>query len=210
MKTVFLSGWATPPSLFSDVLPDDTLFLDSTLLIDQYKTVEKLTNHLVETLLSETDIHLIGWSTGAIIALELLKKTHVNRATLFAPTLSFLKTDSLPGVDSSALASLQKGVHQKREITMKHFFRNCGFRERKDLSAPYSAEQLSAGLTFLEETVITHPLSAPANTALIHGLNDRIIPVASGRAVSEALNKPLTEISGGHTALLSYLPTMVL
>jgi esterase/lipase len=202
MKTLFLSGWATPPSLFKNLLPKECELIDITKIISQFSTIDKIVDYLSTKLDDST--HLVGWSTGATIALAIAQRVPLTKVTLFAPTASFLEDENGVGVSKAALKSLKRLVKRDRNSAMKKFFKSCGFEDGNDFSTEYTTDELLQGLEFLKDTIVDlKPVQFEVN--LFHSKDDLIIPLESAELVSKKLNVPLTLIKGGHKSIINQL-----
>lgn len=149
---------------------------------------------------------VIGWSTGAIVTLDMLARGLAEPActALISPTARFCSADGYPhGVRPSALRAMQAGLRKRPDETLSAFFRECAFpgplpdvviEHRLSEALAQGAAALSSGLAYLADTDLREALPGIGTPALvIHGEEDRIIPAAAGRFVADRL--PSSELT---------------
>ncbi|MFA4944153.1 MAG: alpha/beta fold hydrolase [Lentisphaeria bacterium] len=128
---------------------------------------------------------LVGWSLGAMIALEaaLARPAAVARLILVAGTPRFCATDGWPaGQPQANLRALAAGLRHDAPAALRGFFELCGTAP-ETLSGLAAAaldqgtETLAAGLHYLRAKDLRpnlHTLAVP--TLLLHGKQDQVIP----------------------------------
>ncbi|MDQ6963781.1 MAG: alpha/beta fold hydrolase, partial [Mariprofundales bacterium] len=160
--------------------------------------------------------HLIGWSLGAMLALQLAHRlpTQIERLTLYAATPSFCcRSGWRHGITQNRLQEIANSVRgESLKQGLARFTRlmlHGEIKERsllRQLSAHYlstthlpTANGLEAGITLLRTldlrpllTTITQP------TTLIHGSSDAIIPIAAGQWLAKQLPQAESEWLDGY------------
>lgn len=145
-------------------------------------------------------VTLIGWSLGAMIALEsaMAGPDRAWRLVLLAGSARFVAdAGNDPGVPERNLRAMMAGLRRSREATIQRFRQECcrpavmndAVRARIDLeSNGWSDGELRAGLEYLMNADLRPGLSAMnAPVLLIHGSEDAVIPLAAGEALASVL-----------------------
>jgi len=157
---------------------------------------------------------LIGWSTGAIAALQVAAEQapYVAGVVTIGGTARFCACEDYPcGVPPANLRAMAIGLRRRPEETLGRFFADCAspraldedvlaerVRHARGLIAP---AVLSAGLSFLAEADVRHGLREVDIPLLaLHGMEDRIVPVsASEYLVANSADARLVKLPGiGH------------
>jgi len=201
MRLVFVSGWAHPADAFrpvADTLGPDR---DCTLVSVPAPGAGSLAEALARTVNNPAEpCAAIGWSTGAIVILDMLARglAEPARVVLVAATARFCRAGDYPhGVRPSTLRAMQAGLRKRPDETLSTFFRECAFpgtipdivvEHRVSEALAQGLDVLSSGLAYLAETDLRENLSGIITPALvIHGKEDRIVPVGAGRFVADHL-----------------------
>lgn len=206
MGSKLLTGWAIAPqyhkALHADLILDSTSFVST--IIDENGSLtgdwpEKLIQFIEKDDRPES---LTGFSMGAILALKYAQLKPVKNLTLIAPTFSFVARKSFPfGIKEKLLNSMIASLTSFPDQTVSKFLSNCGVTHTLEMT--YTNEVLLKGLLFLKAVELpTTPLFDNTNCEILHSSEDRIISCKAGNQVAEAYNCSITEISGGHAALL--------
>lgn len=165
---------------------------------------------------SAPHVTLIGWSLGAMIALEaaMASPDRVWRLVLLAGSARFVAdADGNPGVPERNLRAMISGLRRNREAVLQRFRQDCcrpaGIndactRTRLELHADtWSDGDLRGGLEYLVNADLRPGLAAMNSPVLlIHGSEDAVIPLAAGEALARAMPRAqMRAISGGVHAL---------
>ncbi len=155
---------------------------------------------------SAPHVTVIGWSLGAMIALEaaMAGAGRAWRLVLIAGTARFVAVgEGSPGVPERNLRAMMAGLARNREGAIQRFRDDCcrpaalddALRARvESLSRGWSGEELRAGLEYLMNADLRPGLAEMSAPALvIHGTEDAVIPLAAGEALARAL--PRAELS---------------
>jgi pimeloyl-[acyl-carrier protein] methyl ester esterase len=160
---------------------------------------------------------LIGWSMGAMIALEATCHSDapaISQRILLAGTARFCTTEGYTsGVLPANLRALRAGLRRNPSATLQAFYRDVAhpqpatpeLLEQKSVRAlASSAAQLDAGLTYLQETDLrTALMGDPCPTLLLHGRQDRIIPWEASAGLHQQLPQSRFQLyeQAGHDQL---------
>lgn len=145
-------------------------------------------------------VTIIGWSLGAMIALEaaMACPDSVERLVLLAGTARFIAdTEGVPGIPERNLRAMTTGLKRNREMTLDRFHQDCCRpmdlqeivrTQAKLFFHDWSDEELFAGLEYLRTTDLRPGLAAiKTQVLLIHGNEDAVIPCAASEALTRAL-----------------------
>ena len=167
---------------------------------------------------------VIGWSLGAIAALE-CALTHpgaISRLVMLGGTARFLANgDYKCGVPSLALAAMERGIHSAKSLTLRGFFQAAYFSEHRptqeeitkkfEIANAFSEESLLDGLKFLRDTDLRARLEELETPVLVvHGNKDEVIPYAASEYLASRIkNGRHLAIQGcGHVFVESYLDNL--
>ena len=187
----FLSGWAVPSSVIKNY--SDCIFLDSTKIVAEYKTVENISLNF-EKIFPQKIETLAAWSMGAIIALGILEKIKAKKIILHSPAFKFAANNEV----LNRLNILRQNIIKNKETAMKLFYRNCGISRDLCNADYYTVQELLSGLDFLENTEL-NVTQVPENTEVIIvcGENDKIVSSDLSIYVAEKLRVKFISIPNG-------------
>jgi pimeloyl-[acyl-carrier protein] methyl ester esterase len=164
---------------------------------------------------------VIGWSLGALLALELARTRPgiVERLILLNATPRFVSTPDWPhGLDAAVVASFTDGYLRQPTQTLRRFLalQTLGDASRRQLLPQLEAAavshdghplpMLADGLKILAESDLRSYLAEIRQPVyLVHGSDDALMPVGAARWLAAALPcARLTEVEHcGHAPLLS-------
>lgn len=144
---------------------------------------------------------LFAHSMGGLIALEaaLHFSDRVDRLVLLNSTCCFVKkkenhsAESIPGVNRTTLRAMRFGMSTAPRLTLEQFFSRA-YQQRSyavkatDYAQSLQTEKLIHGLEYLDSADLSGKLSRISQPVLIiQSVNDRIIPVESGRFMQKHL-----------------------
>lgn len=203
---VFLHGWGQAPESWSwsDRIPggDDLL-----LPLPGHGKAEEApatawVDRLEAQLPPQRPLHLIGWSLGAMLALEIAARQYrrVVQLDLYAATPCFLRRPDWPhGIDRQSLHALVDHLIARRDPArfvrlMVHGVIGNRARLRaftRDYLASLPPPQpagLRAGAALLEQLDLRATAAAVRQpVTLWHGTEDRIVPIAAAEWLSRRL-----------------------
>jgi len=164
---------------------------------------------------------VIGWSLGALLALELARTRfeHVERLILLGATPRFVSASDWPhGLDAAVVASFTDGYISQPTQTLSRFLtlQTLGDASRRQLlpqleaaAVPHTGSPLPAladGLKILTTSDLRPQLAEIRQPVhLIHGSNDALMPIEAARQLATALPRARLTVFEhcGHAPLLS-------
>lgn len=219
-RLIFISGWATDESCWRSV----TRWISGSLSCGHVKWWECSNGPAKENALfrvlegEEGGAIIVGWSLGALIALEsaLLRPERVKGLVLVSGTARMTSEGNYPGVDTRVLRAMRAKFSRTPRPTLEEFGTQCignsiessteadkFVKKFVNTAERLNPEHLAAGLRYLQETdlrTLLPQIKAPVH--ILHGDCDRVIPVECARYLEKALpNSRLDEVKGGPHAL---------
>ena len=180
------------------------------------------------------DATVIGWSLGALLALELARTRprRVKRLILLGATPRFISAPDWPhGLDAAVVASFIDGYSSQPTQTLRSFLtlQTLGDSSRRQLlpqleaaavpHARHALPALAGGLKILAESDLRPQLAEIKQPVhLIHGSDDALMPLGAARWLAAALpharltvyercgHAPLLSHSDGCAALIAFRP----
>ncbi|MCL2876623.1 MAG: alpha/beta fold hydrolase [Betaproteobacteria bacterium] len=164
---------------------------------------------------------VIGWSLGALLALELARTRfeHVERLILLGVTPRFVSTSNWPhGLDAAVVASFTDGYASQPTQTLRRFLtlQTLGDAYRRQLlpqleaaAVPHTTSPLPAladGLKILTASDLRPQLAKIRQPVhIIHGNDDALMPIEAARQLAAALPRARLTVFEhcGHAPLLS-------
>ncbi len=178
------------------------------------------------TLLTHTDQPsiLLGWSMGALIALEaaIARPEAVKGLILISATSRFCRNDDYRhGTPENAIHSMTHALRQSPLVTLNAFFRRVYSADKPtdDQLAKAISQALSFGmgslvhgLDYLRSADMRGRLSeATSPTLLLHGKKDRIVPCGAATYLDERLpdSRLVVVDEAGHTLPMTHSETIL-
>jgi pimeloyl-[acyl-carrier protein] methyl ester esterase len=164
---------------------------------------------------------LVGWSLGALLALELARTRpdRITRLILFGSTPRFVAAPDWPhGLDAATVAAFVDGYATSPAATLRRFFalQSLGDAGRGQIlprlgaagvaHAGQALPALADGLRLLAETDLRAGIASIGQpTCLIHGDGDALMPPAAARWLAGALPRARLVVleNRGHAPFLS-------
>ncbi len=202
---ILITGWAVP----ADILGAFGAALDRPLTVfdicdKQSALAQEPFASQVQQIINTQSAPplLIGWSTGALLALDVATQCDIPLAGIIAlsGTACFCKrADNAFGQAPEAVESLRKGVlaDARRLRTLTRFYRESAYPDRlrapwrdqlEQAAAVLDGAALASGLDYLRKTDLRDQLQrVTAPTLFIHGANDTIIPITAAQWATEQI-----------------------
>lgn len=193
----FITGWGAVAAAWDDVLARLDVFQE-VRVINWYDCLDEPAGLPRGAFEKDQAVLLVGWSLGALIALEAAAANapRVAGLVLLSSTARLTADEGYAGVQRDVLISMKMRLVSNRTWLM-HDFLSEALRPRRDerLVAALCEEcgsietdTLVDGLSFLQEKDLrTLAASVDAKTLLIHGDADRIVPPEHGVWLAENL-----------------------
>lgn len=227
-NVVMIAGWAhTSNALLplADLLPctgNKTVLAPSDLYLHApdrcqkalQKEISCYAEGLHKTLLSiDSPRIIIGWSMGAIIAIETISSFNLqfDSLILIAGTAKFCSTNEYSsGVSPGNLLAMKRKLKTNTSQTLKTFFtdttnkvkQNNNIIDRKVSDAQSLGQEiLLHGLDYLYKTDMRSKLSSIKQPVLIvHGSDDKIIPQSAGYFLNKGIENSqlICQNNAGH------------
>lgn len=152
---------------------------------------------LADSELSDGPAVVLGWSMGAMVALEAARAypNLVRRLILVSGCGSFCSRDGYPsGTSEASVAEMQRGLIEAPEATLRLFLSNVYRRTvtKESIAAKTAAAleldrtELARGLEYLKTRDLRPVLpEVDQSTLIVHGQLDRVIPIAAAEYLNE-------------------------
>ncbi|MDX8413763.1 MAG: alpha/beta fold hydrolase [Mariprofundales bacterium] len=163
-----------------------------------------------------TPVHLVGWSLGAMLAMQLAQRLpqRVTSLTLYAATPCFCCNNSWSnGVSTAQLELIGDSVcGAKKEQGLTHFTRlmlhgeirgraalqQASTQHLANIPLP-TADGLAAGVTLLRTLDLREIIpTIHQPVTIIHGTDDAIVPIAAGRWLAQQLPQAQSHWRNGY------------
>jgi len=187
---LWLPGWGFQAEVFAAL--DAAFPCDSIFCSVNWQALEKTEDMLTraKTILNtvEGKVLVVGWSLGAMVALELAFECpeKVSRLVLFSPTSSFIKRDSYEyGWDERVLKRMKKQLRRDVDQVLVDFEaamfsqseKNNYLKKIQTICSRDHEQSLATGLDYLLETDLRENIKIIMQPMLlIHGSEDTICP----------------------------------
>lgn len=201
---VVLGGWAFTPRILAPIFGPDATYVDVNRLMPELIEAGHLRADWADVLLQRTvalmaggdTVRLAGWSTGAIVAAALAGRIGPQCTVLLSATPSFCARQGFPhGWAPGVLRAMRRRLRRNPAEVLTEFGALCGLA---DAPVCHSAEELIAGLVFLEEAWLLDLPLPSRNVYVLHGDSDRVVPCAAGDALAVRCASALQTFAGGH------------
>lgn len=223
MKLLYLSGWAHSaeslaplaaavakdlPHSSSSLLAVDQLFAT----LPQEARVAHVAGQLAAQIQQQQIDVVVGWSLGAMIALEAAAygEMPLRKLVLISPTSAFVQSAEAPyGVAPTELQKLQRRLGSNRDAALRGFYQLCAADESQiaELTAAMnsvSVSVLQSGLEYLAQKNLYHDIiEVSVASLLLYCSEDAVISPRSSQLLARMMRQPAEAIAGvGHAAVL--------
>ncbi|MBJ7982681.1 MULTISPECIES: alpha/beta fold hydrolase [Bacillus] len=212
LKVIFIPGWGMEEDVWTFVLP---YFKDYPVQCLDWRNVKEqseFAGRIIEVARDENVI-LVGWSLGALAAIQAYKKIKAKGIVLIGGTAKFTNTsDYTSGWNSLHVERMKKNLTRKKEDTLNRFYENMFTKNElkentsfKEIALNFkgdSIQSLQLGLDYLIETDMRNELTdIKVPLLLLHGEQDVICPLSAAHNMTENTNATLKVVSGAGHAL---------
>ncbi|EJR66254.1 hypothetical protein IIO_00870 [Bacillus cereus VD115] len=210
LKIIFIPGWGMEENVWDLVLPYFKGYPVQCIDWRNVKEIGEFAERIIDVAHDENVI-LVGWSLGALAAIQAYKKIKAKGIVLIGGTAKFTNTsDYTSGWNSLHVERLKKNLVRKKEDTLKRFYENMftkdelkGNKSFEDIVKHFkgdSIQSLQLGLDYLIETDMREELKEiQASILLIHGEKDVICPLSTAHSMADNTNVTLKVVSeAGH------------
>ncbi|OOQ97349.1 alpha/beta fold hydrolase [Bacillus cereus] len=212
LKVIFIPGWGMEEDVWTFVLP---YFKDYPVQCLDWRNVKEqseFAGRIIEVARDENVI-LVGWSLGALAAIQAYKKIKAKGIVLIGGTAKFTNTsDYTSGWNSLHVERMKKNLTRKKEDTLNRFYENMFTKNElkentsfKEIALNFKGDSiqfLQLGLDYLIETDMRNELTdIKVPLLLLHGEQDVICPLSAAHNMTENTNATLKVVSGAGHAL---------
>lgn len=210
LQVFILNGWATGPKIWesfiealcrSQGIERTAVHLLSWNEAAAVGDFHRLAVTFIENKLaqSDEDFLIIGWSLGAIVALDILQDLRRKPSMLMILTgsASFCMDSSLLGWSKKEVEAMKAHLVHERASTLKTFYQRIFTRKERETdyleglfegSNSFSKISLLSGLDYLIQTDLQQKLDLVDTSVLwLHGANDCICPIGGAHSAAELL-----------------------
>ncbi|QWG74526.1 alpha/beta fold hydrolase [Bacillus mycoides] len=212
LKLIFIPGWGMEEGVWTLVLPYFKGYSVQCIDWRNVKEQSEFAGRIIDVAQDENVI-LVGWSLGALAAVQAYKKIKTQGMVLIGGTAKFTNTsDYTSGWNSLHVERMKKNLTRKKEDTLKRFYENMftkselrentSFEEIAQKFKGDSIQSLQLGLDYLIETDMRNEvIDMKAPLLLLHGEQDVICPLSAAHSMANNTNANLKVVSGAGHAL---------
>ena len=210
LKIIFIPGWGMEENIWDLVLPYFKGYSVQCIDWRNVKERSEFAERIIDVAHNDNVI-LVGWSLGALAAVEAYKKIQAKGIVLIGGTAKFTNTsDYSNGWNALHVERLKRNLARRKEDTLKRFYENMftkdelkenkNFEDIVDRFKGDSIQSLQLGLDYLIETDMREELKEiKVPILLIHGEQDVICPLSAARSMTENSGSELKVVSeAGH------------
>ncbi|MBG9841955.1 MULTISPECIES: alpha/beta fold hydrolase [Bacillus] len=195
LKIIFIPGWGMEENIWDLVLPHFKKYPVQCIDWRNVKEQSEFADRIIDVA-QDDNVILVGWSLGALAAIQAYKKIKAKGIVLIGGTAKFTNaSDYSNGWNALHVERLKKNVTRKKEDTLKRFYENMftknELKENKrfeDMIKRFkgdSIQSLLLGLDYLIETDMREELKeVKVPILLIHGEQDVICPLSAARSMA--------------------------
>ncbi|MDR4983223.1 alpha/beta hydrolase [Bacillus cereus] len=209
-KIIFIPGWGMEEGVWTLVLP---YFKGYSVQCIDWRNVKEKSEFAGRTIevAHDENVILVGWSLGALAAVQAYKKIKAKGIVIIGGTAKFTNTsDYTSGWNSLHVERMKKNLMKKKEDTLKRFYENMFTKNELKENTSFeeialnfkgdSIQSLQLGLDYLIETDVRNELTnVKVPLLLLHGEQDVICPVSAAHSMAENTNATLKVVSeAGH------------
>lgn len=124
LKVIFIPGWGMEENIWTLVLPYFKGYSVQCINWRNVKEQSEFAGRIIDVAKDENVI-LVGWSLGALAAVQAYKKVNAKGIVLIGGTAKFTNTcDYTSGWNALHVERLKKNLARKKEDTLKRFYEN--------------------------------------------------------------------------------------
>ncbi|MBJ8052059.1 alpha/beta fold hydrolase [Bacillus cereus] len=210
LKVIFIPGWGMEEDVWTLVLP---YFKGYSVQCVDWRNVKESSEFAVRIIDAANDenVILVGWSLGALAAIQSYKRIKAKGIVLIGGTAKFTNTSHYTsGWNSLHVERMKKNLTRKKEDTLKRFYENMFTKNELKENTSFeeialnfkgdSIQSLQLGLDYLIETDMRNELTdVKVPLLLLHGEQDVICPLSAAHSMTENTNAKLKVVSeAGH------------
>lgn len=196
LKIIFIPGWGMEEGVWTLVLPYFKGYSVQCVEWRNVKEQSEFAERIIDVAHDENVI-LVGWSLGALAAVQAYKKVKAKGMVLIGGTAKFTNTsDYTSGWNYLHVERMKKNLTRKKADTLKRFYENMFTKDELKENTNFeeialnfkgdSIQSLQLGLDYLIETDMRNELTdVKIPLLLLHGEQDVICPLSAARSMAE-------------------------
>lgn len=196
LKIIFIPGWGMEENIWDLVLPHLKEYPVQCIDWRNVKEQSEFADRIIDVA-QDDNVILVGWSLGALAAIQAYKKIKAKGIVLIGGTAKFTNTsDYSSGWNTLHVERLKRNLERRKEDTLKRFYENMFTKDElkenksfEDIVKHFkgdSMQSLQFGLDYLIETDMRAALKEiNVPILLIHGERDVICPLSAACSMAE-------------------------
>ncbi|MED1113048.1 alpha/beta hydrolase [Bacillus paramycoides] len=212
LKIIFIPGWGMEEEVWTLVLPYFKGYSVQCVEWRNVKESSEFAGRIIDAA-NDENVILVGWSLGALAAIQSYKKIKAKGIVLIGGTAKFtITSDYTSGWNASFVERMKKNLARQKESTLQRFYENMftknELKENKNFEEITmrfkgdTIQSLQLGLDYLIETDMRNELTdIKAPLLLLHGEQDVICPLSAAHSITKNTNAKLKVVSGAGHAL---------
>lgn len=182
----FISGWSFGGEVWESVAQkyDNVRFLE-------WSKAVKDSNYIRDSMQDGKNI-VVGWSLGAMCAMEAFNVgADISALLLISPSARMVRDVAYFGVSNAVLESMKEGVRMGDSSILEGFSKNVAYPLEPSLKpCEFEQGELVQGLSYLQGFDMRGGMSEiDVPVSIVHGVQDRIVPISQGRAVADSVKR---------------------
>ncbi|MED0966378.1 alpha/beta fold hydrolase [Bacillus paramycoides] len=212
LKIIFIPGWGMEEEVWTLVLPYFKGYSVQCVEWRNVKESSEFAGRIIDAA-NDENVILVGWSLGALAAIQSYKKIKAKGIVLIGGTAKFtITSDYTSGWNASFVERMKKNLARQKESTLQRFYENMftknELKENKNFEEITmrfkgdTIQSLQLGLDYLIETDMRNELTdIKAPLLLLHGEQDVICPLSAAHSITKNTDATLKVVSGAGHAL---------
>ncbi|ABS23048.1 alpha/beta fold hydrolase [Bacillus cytotoxicus] len=215
LKLIFIPGWGMEKQVWSPIL---SLLQESFAEYIEWHDVKEINEFAkrVEKAAEGYDVILIGWSLGALVALEVCNNVKTKGMILISSTAKFTVDERYKhGWKPSFVERMKRNIKKRKNETLSRFYISMFAEEESAVKESFenmikefqgdSTESLQTGLDYLMRADMRERLKdVNVPMLLLHGEQDSICPLPAAHYIKEKTNATLKVIhQAGHAICIT-------
>ncbi|KFN03072.1 alpha/beta fold hydrolase [Bacillus clarus] len=212
LKLIFIPGWGMEEEVWSLLLPYFKEYSVRCVEWRNMKNDSEFVERVIEAAKDQNAI-LIGWSLGALVALQSCDRVRTKGMVLIGGTAKFtIDDDYISAWNTSFVERMKRNVARRKEETLDRFYKSMFAKNELKESERFekiterfkgdSIQSLQIGLNYLIEADMRNALQrVKVPMLLLHGEHDGICPLSAAHYIRENTSASLKVVNGAGHAL---------
>jgi pimeloyl-[acyl-carrier protein] methyl ester esterase len=218
LSIVLIPGWGMEEQIWESFFP---YLHEFPIHIVHWRNVEDQKDFMrrIIEVAKDKEVILVGWSLGALAALQVYNLLQTKGIVLLGGTAKFtIDFDYVHGWKGSFVERMKRNLLKQKDVTLKRFYVNMFSKTEQEIGEEQAffkiAEEfqgdsiysLQCGLDYLIETDVREQLQQiDVPLLLLHGKADAICPPSAAQYIREKTNASLTIIEeAGHALCFTH------